>query len=185
MGPLGPGFVLPSLYGLGLTALGMELLALESAVAKVVLLVGGGRVGRLRAGRAVAAGSCGGGVQPSLAGRGHLPLRTRRGRCPWHPAKPQASNAASGKNMLDAFGWFAAAQAVVVAVAAGLAAWIALDYGFDQLGRHVALLAHASHWPAGRRASSRLLMLLAAAIVMVREAGPTGGRGGNMPRSGC
>ena len=58
-------------------------------------------------------------------------------------AKPQVRNGASGKNMLqDVTGeWFATAQAVVVVVAAGLAAWIALDYGFDRLDGQAAVLA--------------------------------------------
>ena len=60
-------------------------------------------------------------------------------------------------------------QATVVAIAAALAAWIALDYDFDSLGGQVAILVRLHL--TGRPASIAALgMLLAAAIVMVRGA---------------
>ncbi len=172
------GFVLPSLYGLGLMALGMELLALELPSRRLFCWSAAVELAAFALAVAVVAWIArrGGLVlcQASFdACHGHLARvpEEARARCPWHPAKPQASNGASGKNMLeDAFGeWFSAAQAVVVVVAAGLAAWIALDYGFDRLDGQAALLGTLKL--AGRPGSVfTLLLLLGTAIVMVRDA---------------
>jgi hypothetical protein len=63
-------------------------------------------------------------------------------------------------------GWFMYSQAVLTAVAAGLAVWVSIDFGFDGVGRGIALFGLA-----GRVAGALgMLMLLAATILMVWQA---------------
>ena len=81
--------------------------------------------------------------------------------------------------------WFAAAQAAVVAVAAVLAVWIALDYAFDGVGRQATILATLRVGrPPGEHPGAADAAGHGDPDGGGRELLP-GGRGGNTPPSGC
>ena len=129
-------FALSTLYGLGLAALGMELLALELPSQRMFCWSAAVELAAF----ALAA---------ALVARLLHALRT--------PRQAPASGPCSDPP------WFAAVQAIVVALAAALATWIALDYGFDGAGRQVAIGATLKL--IGRPASIfALLMLLGTAV---------------------
>jgi hypothetical protein len=140
------GFVLPGLYALGLATLGLSWDARE-LVARRLAWASGWEL----AGFALVAALVGlilPRVRPVWRALG-IPLDRKQ----------------------TAAGWFPAAQAAAVGVAAALAAWISIDLGFDAVTQPV--LA----WPAGRMAG------LAASILLLPAAGTMAAATGNRWRT--